>query len=159
MGERTVRRQIRNFASVAIAVAAMAAFGLVVRAQDPQEVGTWRPVGPMPHAYPGAAVAALADGRTVISGGQDADGSLRDSVLMLDPIANQIVEAGRLLEPRAGHTATELSDGAVIFERTYASYEWLAREILKEAGDAVVVEPEEARRAVLEAAEHLAVTA
>jgi proteasome accessory factor BC len=55
--------------------------------------------------------------------------------------------------------ATELSDGAVIFERTYASYEWLAREILKEAGDAVVLEPEEARRAVLEAAEHLAVTA
>src|SRR5688572_16795708 len=55
--------------------------------------------------------------------------------------------------------ATELSDGAVIFERTYASYEWLAREILKEAGDAVVLEPEEARRAVLEAAEQLAVTA
>jgi len=55
--------------------------------------------------------------------------------------------------------ATELSDGAVIFERTYASYEWLAREILKEAGDAVVLEPEQARRAVLEAAEQLAVTA
>ena len=55
--------------------------------------------------------------------------------------------------------ATELSDGAVIFERTYASHEWLAREILKEAGDAVVLEPDEARRAVLEAAEHLAVTA
>jgi proteasome accessory factor BC len=55
--------------------------------------------------------------------------------------------------------ATELSDGAVIFERTYASYEWLAREILKEAGDAVVLEPEAARRAVLEAAEQLAVTA
>ena len=47
----------------------------------------------------------------------------------------------------------------MIFERTYASYEWLAREILKEAGDAVVLEPDEARRAVLEAAEHLAVTA
>ena len=109
-----MRRQIRNFASVALAVAAMAAFGLVLRAQDPQQVGTWRPVGPMPHAYPGAAVAALADGRTVISGGQDADGSLRDSVLMVDPMANQIVEAGRLLEPRAGHTATELSDGRVL---------------------------------------------
>ena len=52
--------------------------------------------------------------------------------------------------------ATELSDGAVIFERTFASYEWLSREILKEAGDAVVLEPEEARAAVLEAAEQLA---
>jgi iron complex outermembrane recepter protein len=45
--------------------------------------------------------------------------------------------------------ATELSDGAVIFERTYASYEWLAREILKEAGDAVVLEPEEADTTVV----------
>ena len=54
---------------------------------------------------------------------------------------------------------TELSDGSLIFERTFASYEWLAREILKEAGDAVVLEPEEARTAVLEAAEQLAVTA
>ena len=50
----------------------------------------------------------------------------------------------------------ELRDGAVVVERTYASHEWLAREILKEAGDAVVIEPEEARRAVLEAAEALA---
>jgi proteasome accessory factor BC len=50
----------------------------------------------------------------------------------------------------------DLADGAVIVERTYASGDWLAREILKEAGDAVVLEPEDARRAVLEAAEALA---
>ena len=50
----------------------------------------------------------------------------------------------------------DLSDGAVVVERTFASHEWLAREVLKEAGDAVVLEPEEARAAVLEAAEALA---
>jgi proteasome accessory factor BC len=50
----------------------------------------------------------------------------------------------------------ELEDGAVVVERTYASHEWLAREILKEGGDAVVLEPDEARQAVLEAAEALA---
>jgi proteasome accessory factor BC len=50
----------------------------------------------------------------------------------------------------------ELADGAVVVERTFASHDWLAREILKEAGDAVVLEPEDARRAVLEAAEALA---
>jgi proteasome accessory factor C len=50
----------------------------------------------------------------------------------------------------------ELSDGSVVVERTFASHDWLAREILKEAGDAVVLEPEEARAAVLEAAEALA---
>jgi proteasome accessory factor C len=47
----------------------------------------------------------------------------------------------------------ELSDGSVVVERAYAGPDWLAREVLKEAGDAVVLEPEEARRAVAEAAE------
>ena len=50
----------------------------------------------------------------------------------------------------------DLADGAVVVERTFASHDWLAREILKEAGDAVVLEPDEARQAVLEAAEALA---
>jgi proteasome accessory factor C len=46
----------------------------------------------------------------------------------------------------------ELRDGAIIIELPYASDEYLAREILKEGGDAVVLEPDEARRAVLDAA-------
>jgi predicted DNA-binding transcriptional regulator YafY len=50
----------------------------------------------------------------------------------------------------------ELRDGAVVVELPYAGNDWLAREILKEAGDAAVLEPEEARTAVLEAAEALA---
>jgi proteasome accessory factor BC len=50
----------------------------------------------------------------------------------------------------------DLRDGAVIVELPYASDEYLAREILKEAGDAVVLEPDEARRAVLDAAEAVA---
>ena len=41
----------------------------------------------------------------------------------------------------------------MIVELPYAGDEWLAREILKEAGDAAVLEPDEARAAVLEAAE------
>jgi proteasome accessory factor BC len=50
----------------------------------------------------------------------------------------------------------ELKDGAVIVELPYAGHEYLAREILKEAGEAVVLEPDEARQAVLEAADALA---
>jgi proteasome accessory factor BC len=50
----------------------------------------------------------------------------------------------------------ELKDGAVIVELPYASNEYLAREILKEAGDAVVLEPEDARDAVRSASETLA---
>ena len=53
-------------------------------------------------------------------------------------------------------TVEELKDGAVVVELHYAGNDWLVREILKEAGDAVVVEPEDARAAVLEAAEALA---
>ena len=50
----------------------------------------------------------------------------------------------------------ELKDGAVVVELPFGGHEYLAREILKEAGDAVVLAPEDARAAVLEASEALA---
>ena len=45
----------------------------------------------------------------------------------------------------------ELSDGAVVVELPYGSSDWLAREVLKGVGDLVVLEPTEAREAVLKA--------
>jgi proteasome accessory factor BC len=45
----------------------------------------------------------------------------------------------------------ELADGAVIVELPYAGTSWLVRETLKGAGDYVVLEPEDAREAVLKA--------
>jgi proteasome accessory factor C len=45
----------------------------------------------------------------------------------------------------------ELSDGAVVVELPYGSSDWLAREVLKGVGDLVVLEPSEAREAVLKA--------
>lgn len=50
----------------------------------------------------------------------------------------------------------ELADGAVVAELSFAGTDWLVREVLKEAGDAVVLEPADARAAVREAAERLA---
>jgi len=50
----------------------------------------------------------------------------------------------------------ELPDGAVIVELGFAGIDWLVREVLKEAGDAVVLEPEDARAAVRAAAEAIA---
>jgi proteasome accessory factor C len=47
----------------------------------------------------------------------------------------------------------ELEDGAVIVERGFASVRYLVRDVLKEAGDAVVLEPEDARAEVRSAAE------
>ena len=49
-------------------------------------------------------------------------------------------EARRVVEERA--------DGAVVAELSFAGVEWLVREILREAGDAAVLEPEDAREAV-----------
>jgi proteasome accessory factor C len=44
--------------------------------------------------------------------------------------------------------AQELADGSVIVELSYAGDDYLVREVLKEAGDAAVLEPAEARAAV-----------
>ena len=49
-------------------------------------------------------------------------------------------EARRVVEERA--------DGSVIVELSFAGVDWLVREILKEAGDAAVLEPADAREAV-----------
>ncbi len=49
----------------------------------------------------------------------------------------------------------ELDDGAVLVEFPYKGTDWLVREVLKEAGDATVLDPPDAREAVLAAAERL----
>ncbi len=51
--------------------------------------------------------------------------------------------------------AAELTDGSVIVELAYAGTGWLVKEILKEAGDAVVLEPADAREAVKDAVAEL----
>jgi predicted DNA-binding transcriptional regulator YafY len=45
----------------------------------------------------------------------------------------------------------ELADGSLIIEMPYAGTSWLVREVLKGAGDMVVLEPADAREAVLSA--------
>jgi proteasome accessory factor C len=47
---------------------------------------------------------------------------------------------------------SEGSDGSVVVDFGYAGLDWLVRNVLKEAGDAVVLEPAEARDAVRAAA-------
>ncbi|HEU0317315.1 MAG TPA: WYL domain-containing protein, partial [Solirubrobacteraceae bacterium] len=53
----------------------------------------------------------------------------------------------------------QYADGSITVELSFAGVDWLVREILKEAGDAVVLEPPEARSAVRAAAERLRRTA
>jgi proteasome accessory factor C len=47
------------------------------------------------------------------------------------------------------------SDGAIAVELSFAGIDWLVREVLKEAGDAAVLEPADARAAVLSAAKRM----
>ncbi len=49
----------------------------------------------------------------------------------------------------------ERSDGSIVVELSFAGIDWLVREVLKEAGDAAVLEPEDAREAVLDAVTRL----
>ncbi len=49
----------------------------------------------------------------------------------------------------------ELSDGAVIVELSFAGVDWLVREVFKEAGDAAILAPDDAREAVRTAAARL----
>jgi len=55
------------------------------------------------------------------------------------------------------HVHSELTDGSVIVELSFAGADWLVREVLKEAGDAAVLEPAEAREAVRDAVARLRV--
>ncbi len=52
-------------------------------------------------------------------------------------------------------TMTDLEDGGVVVELPFKGTDYLVKEILKEAGDAAVLEPADAREAVLAAAERL----
>ncbi len=51
--------------------------------------------------------------------------------------------------------AVELQDGSVVAELSFAGTDWLVREVLREAGDATVLEPSDARDAIRAAAERL----
>ena len=53
----------------------------------------------------------------------------------------------------------DLEDGALIVELSFAGEDWLVREVLKEAGDAAVLEPPGAREAVRRAVGRLQVAA
>jgi proteasome accessory factor C len=55
----------------------------------------------------------------------------------------------------ARRVVEEHGDGAVVVELSFAGVDWLVREILKEAGDAAVLEPQDAREAVRDAVARL----
>ncbi|HTY96512.1 MAG TPA: WYL domain-containing protein, partial [Solirubrobacteraceae bacterium] len=82
----------------------------------------------------------------------EVDGWLRTGEVPASAMARVWVSPERARWAReARRVVGECRDGAVIVELGFAGVDWLVREILKEAGDAAVIEPEEAREAVLAA--------
>jgi proteasome accessory factor BC len=79
----------------------------------------------------------------------EVDGWLRTGEVPASAAARVWVSPERARWAReARRVVEEWSDGAVVVELSFAGVDWLVREVLKEAGDAAVLEPEDAREAV-----------
>jgi proteasome accessory factor C len=86
----------------------------------------------------------------------EVDGWLRTGEVQASRTARVWVSPERARWAReARRVVEERSDGAVVVELSFAGVDWLVREILKEAGDAAVLEPEDAREAVRGAVDRL----
>jgi proteasome accessory factor C len=79
----------------------------------------------------------------------EVDGWLRTGEVEASRSARVWVSPDRARWAREARRVVEdWSNGAVVVELSFAGVDWLVREILKEAGDAAVLEPEDAREAV-----------
>ncbi len=82
----------------------------------------------------------------------DVDGWPRTGEVTASRIARVWVSPERARWAREERRVNEeLADGSVIVELPFKGVDWLVREVLAEAGDAVVLEPADARDAVLQA--------
>jgi predicted DNA-binding transcriptional regulator YafY len=96
------------------------------------------------------------DPRADVDPAADVDGWPRTGEVPASRRARVWISAERARWAREERTVVEeLEDGAVIVELGFAGVDWLVREVLKEAGDAAVIEPADARDAVLAAAESI----
>ena len=79
----------------------------------------------------------------------EVDGWLRTGEVQASRVARVWVSPERARWAReARRVVAERADGSVIVELSFAGVDWLVREILKEAGDAAVLEPADTREAV-----------
>jgi predicted DNA-binding transcriptional regulator YafY len=97
------------------------------------------------------------DPRPEVDPAAEVDGWLRTGEVETSRSARVWVSPERARWAReARRVVEERSDGAVVVELSFAGVDWLVREILKEAGDAAVLEPKDAREAVRAAVMRLA---
>jgi predicted DNA-binding transcriptional regulator YafY len=86
----------------------------------------------------------------------DVDGWMRTGEVQASRTARVWISPERARWARESRRlVAESPDGSIVVELGFAGVEWLVREVLKEAGDAVVLEPEDAREAVVVAVARL----
>ncbi|MBI5309930.1 MAG: WYL domain-containing protein [Actinobacteria bacterium] len=86
----------------------------------------------------------------------DLDGWAKTGVVSSSTVARIWIEPDAARRVREEHEPVmELKDGAIVIELPYGGVNWLITEIFKFAGDAVVLEPADAREAVRDAAKAL----
>ena len=120
--------------------------------------GTWRRSTPSATACATSAWTASSSAtvteetfepRPEVDPAAEVDGWLRTGEVQASRSARVWISPERARWAReARRVVEERSDGAVVVELSFAGIDWLVREILKEAGDAAVLEPEDAREAV-----------
>ena len=98
--------------------------------------------------------------RSEVDATADVDGWPRTGELAASRTARVWISPERARWAREESTVVqELADGAIVIEQPFAGVDWLVREVLKEAGDAAVLEPADARVAVATALDALTGTA
>ncbi len=96
------------------------------------------------------------DPRPEVDPAAEVDGWLRTGEVEASQTARVWISPERARWAREQRRVSEeLADGSIVVELSFAGTDWLVREVLKEAGDAAVIEPEDAREAVLAAAQRL----
>jgi proteasome accessory factor C len=98
--------------------------------------------------------------RAEVNPAADVDGWLRTGEVEASRIARVWVAPERARWAREEHrVAEELADGSAGVERSFKGPDFLVRDVIAEAGDAAVLEPSDARDAVLAAAARLRASA
>jgi predicted DNA-binding transcriptional regulator YafY len=94
--------------------------------------------------------------RSEVDPAAEVEGWMRTGEVQASRTASLWVSPERARWAREGRRVVqERGDGSVVVELSFAGVRWLVREVLREAGDAAVLEPEDAREAVLAAVARL----
>ncbi|MEW6129429.1 MAG: kelch repeat-containing protein [Acidobacteriota bacterium] len=80
----------------------------------PTATGTLKPVGAMIDARFNHSATLLNDGRVLIAGGREKQGTILSSAEIYDPATGEFTATGAMKTPRVGQTATLLPDGKVL---------------------------------------------